>query len=317
MDDLFSDTPKTLRDNRYEVFEKVGSGGIATVYRGRDQVTGDEVAIKLFEAPILEKELDVVSRFKAEGRAMSQLEHARLVRVVDGAKEQGYYWFAMEYCQRGSLRENVPETGVDEMTALDWTFQLIEGLGYIHGNGMVHRDIKPGNVLLDADGNIKIADFGLARHPTGTVAFHTATGSGLGSVGYRPPEMSVDASKVSPAADLFSAAATLYFMVTGQRPVRLAYAQAMPELLDGIHPQLVPIIMKASAILPEDRYRTTRAMAEAVAFAGEVIAATSGKKPVYGEWIGRYDRLLSGRDPTPMPVGARWLGSLLPWNRRR
>jgi len=316
MADWFSGPPKTLRDHRYEVCEQIGAGGIATVYRAVDTVTREDVAIKLFEAPILEKEHEVVKRFKAEGRAMSQLEHDRLVRVIDGAKEQGYYWFAMEYCSRGSLIDNVPETGVDEMTALDWTFQLIEGLGYIHNNGMVHRDIKPGNVLMDNTGKIKIADFGLARHPTGTVAFHTATGSGLGSVGYRPPEMTVDASNVTPAADMFSVAATLYFMIKGQRPVRLAYAEAMPELLDGIHPQLLPIIMKASAILPDDRYHTTRAMAEAVAFAAEIIAAKKGEKPVYGEWIGRYDRLLDGKEPTPMPAGARWLGGLLPWNRR-
>lgn len=146
MDDLFAGPPKTLRNGRYALFEQIGSGGIATVYRAQDTVTEEEVAIKLFEAPLLEREDEVVSRFKAEGRAMSQLEHDRLVRVIDGAKEQGYYWFAMEYCSMGSLLQNVPQTGVDELTALDWTFQLIEGLGYIHLAGMVHRDIKPGNV---------------------------------------------------------------------------------------------------------------------------------------------------------------------------
>ena len=129
--------------------------------------------------------------------------------------------------------------------------------------------------------------------------------------------MLIDASKVTPAADLFSVAATLFFMVKGQRPVRLAYAEAMPELLDGIHPQLLPIIVKASQILPQDRYHTTRAMAEDVAFAAEMIASKAGKKAVYGEWIGRYDRLLNGRQPTPMPASARWLGNLLPWNRTR
>ncbi len=313
---LFKNVPKTLQSNRYKLGPLIGSGGTATVYLATDMRTREKVAIKLFEAPVLEgTDVEVIKRFKAEATTMAQLDHTRLVRVLDGGKEQGYYWFAMQHCAMGSLRELIPKSAVGPLQALAWTFQLLEGLAYIHSEGLVHRDIKPGNLLLNDQKMLKIADFGLARHPEGTVAFNTKTGTGLGSAGYRPPEMLMDASRAGPRADLYSTSANLYFLAKRERPITLYRAAAMPDMLDGVHPVLQRIILGASAEDPMGRYMDARTMAIAVASGADEVAAEVGHAPVRDRWMARYDMLLRGEEPATIETDTSWLYWLMSWTR--
>jgi len=273
----FPTLPQKLDDGRFTLGQLLGSGAMAQVFKAHDATIDTWVGLKLMEARAFDKSADT-ARFLAEAKVMSQMDHPRIARVLGVGKEQGYYWYAMQYLPGGTLRDLVKREGrLDGVRALCLIHDILEGLEFVHAKGIIHRDIKSRNVLLDAQGRAVMVDFGLAHHPTGTVPFETRADIGMGSVGYSAPEQRLRAASADERADIFAVGATLAFLLTAERPDHLNLEESKrPEnMYRGIPEPIRPIIARAAAFEPDDRYRTATRMKEAV----EKARLTLGWKP--------------------------------------
>ncbi len=248
--------PASLDGGRYRLESFLGEGGSGVVYRARSPEGWCAVKLK----PIPERPIQA-ARFLVESVPMAAIDHPRVVRVLGTGREQGWYWIAMPYFPDGTLRDHVrrhgPLTVAGGLLLLE---QILDGLQAVHEAGFVHRDIKPQNIFLDADGGAVIGDFGVARHLKGGLWFRTRTGQAIGTMGYRAPEQDTSAKDAGPEADLYGAAATLYFMLTGRRPPLLYASEAEPSLLDPLPEAVRPLVRRATAYRPEERYPTAESM---------------------------------------------------------
>ena len=267
--------PSSLGSGRYDVGEPLGSGGMATVYRAHDHEQGDACALKLL-LPHNARSEKTRERFTREARTMSRLGHPNIVRIRDIGEEQDHFYFVMELCQGGSLAHYLRRTGQRPAAeALAFVFQVLQGLAYAHSQGVVHRDVKPHNMLLTGD-QVKLTDFGIARTLTAESGNRiTGTGDTLGTLAYMSPEQRVDPRKAGPTADIYGVGATLYILVTGRRPFDLAMVSLDPTVLERLPPALRPVVRRSTAHRPGDRYQTARAMATAVAEAWEAMVPSA------------------------------------------
>jgi eukaryotic-like serine/threonine-protein kinase len=204
----------------YELLEELGRGGMGVVYKGRRMADGETVAIKTIRPDRVPAEEDV-RRFRREVELLKKLQHPHVVPCLEVGDTDGRLLLVMEYVSGGSLKEALDTTGpLPVARAVGLMCQVLEGLAYAHGEGVIHRDIKPGNVLVTAlNGRevAKLADFGLARaYQSSGLARLTRTGQQMGTPVYMPREQVLDFRTVSPAGDQYSAAATLYHLLTGQ-----------------------------------------------------------------------------------------------------
>lgn len=201
---------------------------------------------------------------------MSRLAHPNIVRIRDIGQEEDHFYFVMEICAGGSLAHYLRKNGQRPAAeALAYMFQVLQGLEFAHSNEVVHRDVKPHNMLLSGE-VVKLTDFGIARTLSGDQGARiTGTGDTLGTLAYMSPEQRVDPRKAGPTADIYGVGATLYILVTGRRPFDLAMASLDPTVLERLPPALRPVVRRSTAHRPSDRYPTARAMAEAVAEAWE------------------------------------------------
>jgi len=259
----------TLGNGRYELIDSIGTGGMATVYRARDHWYGVERAIKLLAAhnAAVEK---TRTRFVHEARTMAQLDHPNIARIFDiGDGLDDHWYFVMEYAPDGSLASFMRRHGpCPPHTALQFVYQMLRGLDHAHTAGVVHRDVKPHNMVLDGD-RILLTDFGIARVMASEHSRITGTGDVLGTLAYMSPEQRIDPRNVGPSADLYGVGATLYILVTGRRPFDLAMAALDPFVLDRLPLPLRSVVRRATAHLPDDRYQSAREMAEAICEAWE------------------------------------------------
>lgn len=303
--DLFQTMPETVGDGRYRLQARIGMGGVAEVYRAIDEERQADCAVKLMEVPLGPRR-PIGVRFLGEAKVMSKLKHPNIPRVFDAGKQGGYYWFAMELADR-SLGQQVKREGIYEPAeALRVIFEVLQALGAAHGAGLVHRDVKPENVLLATDGRALLADFGIARHPEGTVPVETRPGELMGTRGYRAPEQEDDAHSALETADLYGVAATLYTMSVGEQPKRLwglDGTSAVPDHVDG---RIAAIIRGATALEPSERYPDARSMAAAVATAMDSVLADRDEPPVGAAWMTRFDTLI-GRTITDRVGIAKYL----------
>ncbi|MEZ4236299.1 MAG: serine/threonine-protein kinase [Myxococcota bacterium] len=303
--DPFEDRPTTF-GGRYRVGALLGTGGSGCVYQALDTHTGEQVALKVVEKPATRKPL----RFLAEARDMARLRHPRVVRVKGLGREGGYYYSVLELMRGGSLKDRVESQGpMPVPEALGYVFMVLQGLHAVHAASLVHRDIKPHNVLLDDDGFPKLTDFGLARHEAGDVPWRTRTNESLGSPAYRAPEQSVNPAAAGREADIYGVGGVLYYLLSGRRPPAF-YAMRDAEFLQQTFwlPEPVPpIIRKATRADPEDRYRTAFEMAAAVARAYDALPERAGESPVADQWIRDFEIVeASKRAPS-------WLGRVRSW----
>ncbi len=272
---------------RYRILSTIGSGGSAVVYRAHDERESRDVAAKLVEAPALRRPV----RFMAEVRDMAQLRHPRIVPVLDAGSEAQHYWMIMPLMRRGSLKDVVSQGGtMAPERALHTVFQVLQGLHAVHSASLIHRDIKPHNVLLDKQGAAYLTDFGLARHLKGDVPYKTLPEESLGSPSYRAPEQARSASSAGREADLYGIGGMLYWVLTGKRP-GFFYMMEEDELTDALRqvPDSVrPVIRTATQFKPEARYRTSREMAGAVACAYDGLPNRDGG-PVSAAWMARFE----------------------------
>jgi beta-lactam-binding protein with PASTA domain len=252
----------TMIDGRYRVIARIGSGGMADVYRCEDLQLGRQVAVKLLHRRFSEDH-EFVERFRREASSAASLSHPNVVGVFDRGEWDGTYYIAMEYLGGRQLKELVREVGpLDVLQAIDITVQVLSAAGFAHQRGVVHRDIKPHNVMVDADGRVKVTDFGIARAGASEI---TETGSIIGTVQYLSPEQAQGAG-VSPRSDLYSIGVMLYELVTGRLPfdgdsaVTIALKQISelpvpPSALNpAVSPELDAIVLCAMEKDPERRF---------------------------------------------------------------
>jgi serine/threonine-protein kinase len=251
--------------SRYEIEREVAQGGMAEVYLARDQLLNRPVALKaLF--PEYAREPSFVERFRREAQAAANLNHPNIVAIYDWGQESGTYFIVMEYVEGRSLRDLIrSEAPLDPHQAAEIAAETAAGLAFAHRNGVVHRDVKPGNVLLTRSGSVKVTDFGIAR--AGTTDGLTQTGSVMGTATYFSPEQA-QGLPVDGRSDVYSLGIVLYEMVTGvapfngDTPVAVAYKHVREEPVPpsqrnpDVPPDLEQIILTALAKDPDHRYQT-------------------------------------------------------------
>src|SRR5215218_4965163 len=253
-----------LIDQRYELRTLLGSGGMADVYLAGDEVLGREVALKLLKDRYAENE-EFVERFKREAKSAAALSSPYIVPIFDrGETDDGTYYITMEYLPGGTLKERISATdALRPQAAVDVALQVAKALRTAHVRGVVHRDIKPRNILLVDSDHVKVADFGIARAADATTI--SQSGDILGSAKYMSPEQAAG-GQVGPASDLYSLGVVLYEMLTGRVPfkietpadVPIRHAVASPRSPKEVNPEvseeLGAITMRLLATNPEDRY---------------------------------------------------------------
>jgi serine/threonine-protein kinase len=257
-----------LFDGRYRIMRKLGSGGMADVYLAEDEELGRRVAIKILNDKYAPDD-QFVERFRREAKNAAGLSHPNIVSIYDRGEAEGTYYIAMEYLDGRSLKELVVARGpLPIPDAIAATRQVLAALRFAHRKGVVHRDIKPHNVMADADGRLKVTDFGIAR---AGVSQMTEAGSIIGTAQYLSPEQARGAP-VDQRSDLYSMGVVLYEMLTGQvpftgeSPVEIAMKHLSdtprpPSLLrPDIPPDLDMVVLRALAKNPEDRFQTAEEM---------------------------------------------------------
>ncbi len=276
--------PDTIIDGRYRVISRLGSGGMAEVYLAQDQLLGRHLAVKVLHHHFAEDH-EFVERFKREASSAAALSHPNIVGIFDRGEWNGTYYIAMEYVAGRSLKAIIREDGaLDPVTAIDIVVQILRAARFAHRRGVIHRDLKPHNVILDEEGRARVTDFGIARAGASDM---TLTGSVMGTAQYLSPEQA-QGFAVSSASDLYSVGVILYELLTGAVPfegesaVAIAYKQvsAAPrppsELNPAIPPSLDAVVMRALAKDPAQRYGDADELIVALEREREVLRAYQG-----------------------------------------
>jgi serine/threonine-protein kinase len=235
-----TDTPVVTAIGRYLLKDRIAAGATGYVYAAEDRAMERDVAVKVLAAD-LEDEPETRERFYREGRVMARLAHPNIVRVLDIGEDHGRPFIAMELLQGLSLGDYLREHPDLSIAArVDLLIELYSGLEAAHAQGTVHRDVKPGNIMVLRDGHLKILDFGLARLHTSKL---TANGAVVGSPGYMSPEQA-EGLKVDQRSDIFSAGAVGYLMFSGRPPFE---AKSLPLALHAILHETPPSLSPAQA----------------------------------------------------------------------
>ncbi|GER87357.1 hypothetical protein KDW_15190 [Dictyobacter vulcani] len=266
---------------RYQLQDPIGRGGMATIYRGHDMRMDRTVAIKVLRE-VYSTDPKFVTRFQREAKAASALQHPNIVQVYDYGQSDGNYFIVMELVEGTDLRRYLRSRGVLAMDrAVIIAHDVALGLGAAHRRSIVHRDVKPQNILVGRDGSIKLTDFGIASVYKDINAERlTTTGMTLGTVQYYAPEQA-QGEIVSPAADVYALGIVMYEMVTGRTPfdgdtpvaVAMQHIQDSPippsQLNPNIPPALEEIILRCLEKIPEMRFRDGNTLARALELLGE------------------------------------------------
>jgi serine/threonine-protein kinase len=257
--------------NRYRLTEQIGMGGMAIVYKAIDMRTGHNVAVKVLR-PEFNEDIEFISRFQREAEAASKMTHHNIVNLLDVGMDNDSRYLVMEYVQGKTLKEVIQERGkLTPPLACQITIRILSALEHAHRNGIVHRDIKPQNILVHADGHIKVADFGIARIADSSTL--TRGDNVMGSVHYFSPEQA-RGENAQATSDIYSTGVVLYEMLTGRVPfdgdnpvaVAMQHLHAQPVPIQTLAPDVTPAIarvcMKAMEKNPAMRYQSARDMAQ-------------------------------------------------------
>ncbi len=258
--------------SRYRIDHKIGQGGTAVVYRGYDPLMDRVVAIKAFPPDIVGGE-EAARQFATELRVIGQLEHPHILPIYDCGHQGDIPFIVMRYADRGSLASEMEQGRLPLARVVDLADQVARGLHYAHQRGMIHRDIKPQNILVEASGDVYIGDFSLAVLLTSTQAFDAQTTTGTAY--YMSPEQ-CKGLPVDARSDIYSLGAMLYEMCTGHRPYEGPnWAEVVVKVLSedpplprahnpGLPEPTQDVIMKAMARNPDERYATALELAAAL-----------------------------------------------------
>jgi beta-lactam-binding protein with PASTA domain/predicted Ser/Thr protein kinase len=274
-------------DGRYRVLSRVGSGGMADVYLAEDEQLGRRVALKLLHRRFAE-DPGFVERFRREARAAAALAHPNVVAVYDRGSWDGTYYIAMEYLPGRSLKQLISqEAPLEPVRAIDIAVQILKAARFAHRHGVIHRDLKPHNVIVDDSGHAKVTDFGIARAGASDM---TETGSIMGTAQYLSPEQAQGLA-VGPASDLYSVGVVLYEMLTGHVPfesesavtIALRHVSEAPrppsQLAPGIPPELEQVVLWALNKDPADRPHDAEQFIDVLCRVREsILAAAHGER---------------------------------------
>ena len=272
--------------DRYELEELVGTGGMSTVYRAHDRLLDRKVALKILHEHYGTDET-YVARFRHEARAVAALSHPNIVTVIDRGDQDGRQFIVFEYVEGENLKRLVERGPAPIATALELALQVARGLSFAHQHGLVHRDVKPQNVLLNGSGEAKVTDFGIARSMSVQHGM-TQTGTVLGTSDYIAPEQA-QGRRVDDQTDVYSLGVVVFELLTGKVPfpgenfvaVAMRHINEPPpsvhELRPEVSPRLDAAIRRAMAKEPGDRFPTMRAFCEELdACLAEVRGGTQG-----------------------------------------
>ena len=262
-----SNREQVVLNGRYELQRRVGRGGMAEVYLARDRLLDRPVAIKIL-FPEFATDPSFVARFRREAQSAANLNHPNIVGVYDWGKERGTYYIVMEYVDGRSVSDILRADGpLEAKRAAGIAADVAAALGFAHRKGVVHRDVKPGNVLITSNGEVKVADFGIARAMTSSSEENlTQTGSVMGTATYFSPEQA-QGKPVDPRSDLYSLGVVLYELSSGKppfsadSPVAIAYKHvqepvpSLREKVPGVPEAYEAITLKALAKEVDDRYQ--------------------------------------------------------------
>jgi eukaryotic-like serine/threonine-protein kinase len=293
--------------DRYELEELVGTGGMSSVFRAHDRLLDRKVALKILHQQYSSDD-DYVERFRREARSVAALSHPNIVTVIDRGEHAGRQFIVFEYVQGENLKRLIERRGPAPVaTALELAMQIARGLSFAHQQGLVHRDVKPQNVLLNGDGQAKVTDFGIARSLDVQHGM-TQTGTVLGTSDYIAPEQA-QGQRVDEHTDVYSLGVVLYELLTSEVPfpgenfVAVAMRhinEAPPSIRDkrpDVPPRVEAAVQRAMAKQPEDRFAT---MAE---FCRELEACLAELQQAGTQVV----------QPVASPRRARRLGGLSPW----
>jgi serine/threonine protein kinase len=278
---LYQNKPKVVVLGQYVLLDRLGAGGMGTVYKGRHRQTQQVVAVKVLNAAAI-RSADSVRRFQREAETVARLSHPNLVRALEAGEIEGQHVFVMEFVEGIDLSSFVKKNGPLPLgEAVHCIAQVARALAYAHEQGIVHRDIKPANLMLGSDGRIKVLDMGLARFndPATTASGAaeeglTQTGQVMGTVDYMAPEQALHTRLADARADVYSLGCTFYKIVTGTNPFDgdslvakiLAHReQPIPSLkvFQSSIPRATDLVLqKMLAKNPEQRYQSMAALAE-------------------------------------------------------
>ena len=282
--------------DRYQIVAKLGSGGTAVVYKAIDTVLNREVTVKILQEQFTSNQ-KFVMRFRKEAQAIAALSHPNIVSVYDvGCSDEGEPYLIMEYVEGRTLKEIINKTGPLSLDrSLDYTHQILAGLNHAHSYGVIHRDIKPQNIMITPEGQVKIMDFGLAMNLTDTtITYDTSV---FGSVYYIAPEIAQKGSGDA-RVDIYSTGIVLYEMLTcqlpytGDSPITIALQHVegdytpIDDIDEDIPYEVARIVDKAMSVNPADRYSNTKIMMGDIETAADEydviltpIQMTAGSKP--------------------------------------
>jgi serine/threonine-protein kinase len=301
----------TVLSGRYRLEAKLGSGGMSTVYLARDETLDRPVAVKVMHREMSEQP-DQLERFRQEARAVAKLTNPNVVSVIDAGEDGGHPYIVFEYVKGETLKQRIARVGaLDTQEALAYAIEIAHGLSVAHARQMVHRDIKPQNVLIDEEGRAKLTDFGISRQLEQDGM--TATGRVLGTTDYVAPEQAMGRG-VDPRSDIYSLGVVLYEMLVGQVPfhadsqVGVAMKHVNEDLPDvqrrrpEVSAAAALVVERSTAKNPDERYQAIGEMIDDLETALEVEAAragsTTGEATSVLDAVPPPQRKLSGR--------ARW-----------
>ena len=308
----------------YRILRPLGEGGMASVFLAVQESLDREVALKVM-APALSANAEFAERFLQEGQITAKLSHANLVTIYDIGSHGSVYYLAAEYIPGGTLRQRIDAGKLTVAQALDVAVDIARGLDYAHAKGIVHRDVKPGNVLFRADGTAVLADFGIAK-AIGATGGMTVAGSSIGTPDYMSPEQAQGGPLLDGRSDLYSLGAVLFEMLSGHQPYEssdpftvalMHVTQPIPELPEKTA-WLQPLVDSLMAKSPESRVgngeQFIRQMEQLLAAAPEAANLHVDTEPRRRQSrLSQPDRHQATRASTPGSAGRRglWLGLAL------
>ena len=311
-------------DGRYRITGRIGTGGMADVYSAHDEHLGRDVAIKLLHRRFAQDQ-EFVERFRREASAAAGLQHPHIVGVFDRGEYDGTYYIAMEFLRGRTLKDViVAEAPLDQERAVDITVQILRAAGFAHRRGVIHRDFKPQNVIVDDEDRVKVTDFGIARAGASEI---TETGSIMGTAQYLSPEQA-QGTAAEESSDLYSIGVLLYEMLAGRLPfsgdsvvaVALRHLTEPPpplhRLRPDIHPALEALVMQALAKHPRERFQDADSFIAALQhvrphLAAEPAGPDTAQFTAVAAPVG--DTMVTGLPLEPLPYVERGPRRSWPW----
>lgn len=312
-----------ILSNRYRLLEKIGSGGMADVYKAEDTLLKRTVALKILHKQFAQDE-SFLERFRREAQAAAKLTHPSIVSIYDVGEEDGTQYIVMEYAPGTNLKQIIQKDApLSPDKAIHMTSLICGAMTFAHQHEIVHRDIKPHNVIITPDGDIKVTDFGIAR--AGSTSTMTRTGTIMGTAHYISPEQA-QGGMVGPTTDIYSLGVVLYEMLTGELPFRgdnpvavaLKHINDTPltprQVYAGVPETLEAIVLKAMAKNPADRYQSAEEMAADLKRAAEGLPIKVVTQPAATGREPRAEQTVISRSRRPgdaAPKKKKWLIPLL------